>query len=83
MLRRITIDSGVPGTPRFSIGYLVDVIYNRDLWMHRLDLARAVGRPFTIGGHDRHIVEQVVRGRAADWSAAPVVLELTGPGRWR
>ncbi|HEY7262423.1 MAG TPA: maleylpyruvate isomerase family mycothiol-dependent enzyme [Trebonia sp.] len=84
MLRRITVDSGVPGTPRFSIGYLVDVIYNRDLWMHRLDLARATGQPFTIRRHDRLIVAQVVRDLAVGWSAAPVALELTGPagGSW-
>ena len=70
--------------PRFSFGYLVDVIYNRDLWMHRLDLARATGQPFTIGGHDRHIVEQVVRDLALGWSAPPIALELTGPagGSW-
>lgn len=84
VLRRITIDSGVPGMPRFSIGYLFDVIYNRDLWMHRLDLARATGQPFTIGGHDRLIVAQVVRDLAVGWFGAPVALELTGPagGSW-
>ena len=84
MLRRITIGSGVPGMPRFSIGYLFDVIYNRDLWMHRLDLARATGQPFTIGGHDRQIVEQVIRDLAVSWSAAPIAVELTGPagGSW-
>jgi uncharacterized protein (TIGR03083 family) len=83
-LRRITIGSGVPGMPRFSVGYLVDIIYNRDLWMHRLDLARATGQPFTIGGHDRQVVEQVVRDLALGWSAAPIALELTGPagGAW-
>lgn len=84
VLRRITIDSGVPVMPRFSIGYLLDVIYNRDLWMHRLDLARATGRPFTTGDHDRQIVEQVIRDLAIGWPAAPVALELTGPagGSW-
>jgi uncharacterized protein (TIGR03083 family) len=83
-LRRIKVSSGVPGMPRFSIGYLLDVIYNRDLWMHRLDLARATGQPFTVGDHDRQIVEQVVRDLALDWSAAPIALELTGPagGSW-
>jgi hypothetical protein len=70
--------------PRFSLGYLFDIIYNRDLWMHLLDLARATGRPFAIGDHDRHIVEQVVRDLPLAWPAAPVALELTGPagGSW-
>ena len=83
-LRRIIINSGVPSMPRFSIGYLLDIIYNRDLWMHRLDLARATGQPFTLSGHDRLIVEQVVRDLALGWPAAPVALELTGPagGSW-
>jgi uncharacterized protein (TIGR03083 family) len=83
-VRRITLSSGIPGMPRLSIGYALDIIYNRDLWMHRLDLARATGQPFAIGGHDRHIVEQVIRDLAQAWSAAPVRLELTGPagGTW-
>jgi uncharacterized protein (TIGR03083 family) len=83
-VRWITLSSGLPGMPRFSLGYLFDIIYNRDLWMHRLDLARATGQPFAIGDHDRHIVEQVVRDLALAWPAAPVALELTGPagGSW-
>ena len=83
-LRRIPLSAGIPGMPRFSLGYLCDIIYNRDLWMHRLDLARATGQPFAIGGHDRHIVEQAVRDLALAWTAAPVALELTGPagGSW-
>jgi uncharacterized protein (TIGR03083 family) len=83
-LRRIPLSAGIPGIPRFSLGYLLDIIYNRDLWMHRLDLARATGLPFQIGDHDRHIVEQVARDVALAWTAAPVALELTGPagGSW-
>lgn len=84
LLRRATVSSGVPGTPRVSVGYVLDVIYNRDLWMHRLDLARATGHPFTAGDHDRKIVEQAVRDVAVSWTGRPVTLELTGPagGRW-
>lgn len=83
-MRRITLASGLPGMPRFSVGHLLDVIYNRDLWMHRLDLARATGQPFQTGDHDRHIVAQVVRDLALAWPTAPVALELTGPagGFW-
>ena len=83
-LRRITASSGIPGMPRFSLGYLLDIIYNRDLWMHRLDLARATGQPFAIGDHDRHIVEQAILDLALTWPAAPVAMQLTGPadGTW-
>jgi hypothetical protein len=84
VLRRITLDPGIPGQARWRLDYLLDVIYNRDLWMHRVDLARATGRPFVVSDHDREIVAQVVRDLARGWSAGPVALELTGPtgGCW-
>jgi uncharacterized protein (TIGR03083 family) len=84
VLRRITLDPGIPGQPRWRLDYVLDVIFNRDLWMHRVDLARATGRPLVLGDHDRQIVAQVVRDLAHGWSAAPVALELTGPagGGW-
>lgn len=83
-LRRLKINSGIPGQPRWPVAYLLDVILNRDLWMHRVDLSRATGRPWVSGGHDQQIVAQVVRDLALGWSAAPVALELTGPagGFW-
>jgi uncharacterized protein (TIGR03083 family) len=84
VLRRLPIDLGIPGVPRAPLRYLLDVIYNRDLWMHRVDLARAAGHPFVVGEHDREIVAQVVRELAARWTGPPVALELTGPagGSW-
>ena len=84
VLRRITLDPGIPGQPRWRLDYLLDVLFDRDLWMHRVDLARATGRPFVVGDHDRQIVTQVVRDLARGWSAVPVALELTGPagGGW-
>lgn len=78
-LRELRIDLGIPGVPRVPFRYLLDIVYNRDLWMHRVDLSRAAGRPFVIGDHDRHIVAQAMTDLAHQWSAAPVVLELTGP----
>ncbi|MEV7238579.1 maleylpyruvate isomerase family mycothiol-dependent enzyme [Streptomyces sp. NPDC051020] len=83
-MRRVTVDSGIPGEPRMSIAYLLDVIYVRDQWMHRIDLARATEQPVALGEHDRHIVEQVVRDLALAWSDAPVLLKLSGPagGTW-
>jgi hypothetical protein len=83
-VRRSTVDSGIPGQPRWPVAYLLDVIFNRDLWMHRIDLARATGRPLVIGGHDQHIVAQVIHDLARGWSTASVALELTGRagGSW-
>lgn len=84
LLRRVPINPGTPGAGRWRLGYLVDVIYNRDLWMHRIDLSRATRLPFAIGGHDQQIVAQVIRDLARNWSGAAIALELTGPagGAW-
>ena len=44
------------------IGYLTDLIYTRDMWMHRLDLCRATQREMVMTpGHDGRIVALVVR----------------------
>jgi uncharacterized protein (TIGR03083 family) len=84
LLRRIKISSGIPGLPRWRLDYVLDVILNRDLWMHRVDLSRATGRPLVIDDHDQQIVAQVIRDLARAWSAAPVALQLTGRagGSW-
>ncbi len=63
----------------WELGYLVDTIYLRDLWMHRVDVARAVGRPLELSaGHDGRIVADIV----AEWArrhGQPFVVDLTGP----
>lgn len=73
-----------PPLPDKTLGYLFDVLTSRDTWMHRLDIARATGRPFTVGEHDRHIVAQVVRDLARRWDGPAITLDLTGPagGVW-
>jgi hypothetical protein len=52
--------------------------------MHRVDLARATGRPLLRGAHDRGIITQVVADLGRAWHGPPALLELTGPagGRW-
>src|SRR4051794_13869335 len=48
----------------WTIGFLVDVILTRDTWMHRIDVARAVGQePELTADHDGLIVADVV----AEW----------------
>lgn len=75
-LREPQVVNGVPET--WSIGYLTDVILTRDPWMHRLDLARAIGQtPVLTADHDGVIVADVV----AEWARRhrrPYRLELTG-----
>lgn len=69
-----------PGTPRsIRLGELLDVTLTRDVWLHRIDIVRAVGdEPDVDTDADRRIVADIV----ADWAAhhgRPVQLELTGP----
>jgi hypothetical protein len=74
---RMRVDGPVFET--WKLGYLVDTIYLRDLWMHRIDLARAVDRPLELSAdHDGRITAEVV----AEWArrhGQPFFLELTGP----
>jgi uncharacterized protein (TIGR03083 family) len=74
---KIAVDGPVFETWR--LGYLIDTIYLRDLWMHRVDVAYALDRSLELSaGHDGRIVADIV----AEWArrhARPFVLELTGP----
>jgi uncharacterized protein (TIGR03083 family) len=83
--RRLPFDQQVNGVDEpWTIGYLVDVILTRDAWMHRIDLARAVGRDVDVtADHDGVLVADVV----AEWAARhgrPCTVTLTGPagGAW-
>ncbi len=40
---RLPVDGPVHET--WTLGYLIDTMYLRDLWMHRIDAARATSRP--------------------------------------
>lgn len=69
---------------RWSFGYLVDTVFTRDTWMHRLDISRATGRDMVLTAqHDGVLVADVV----AEWSRRhnrPFTLTLTGTagGSW-
>ncbi len=64
---------------RMSVGYLMDMVYTRDVWMHRVDISRAVGHDMELTAeHDGRIVADMV----AEWAALhgePFTLELEGP----
>lgn len=78
-VRRVKMKVDGPVVERWSLGYLTDTIYLRDLWMHRIDAARATGRdPVLTADHDGRIVADVV----AEWArrhGRPFQLTLTGP----
>jgi hypothetical protein len=47
------------------LDYLIDLIYTRDMWMHRLDICRATGREMVqTPQHDGRITTLVVRDLA-------------------
>lgn len=67
-----------------SMGYVFDLIYTRDMWMHRMDICDAVGRIMPMdGGHDRRTVALIVRDLAQKarrgLNGRAAVLVLTGP----
>ncbi len=68
-----------PVIERWTLGYLIDTIYLRDLWMHRVDAAYAVNQPMELSAeHDGRIVADVV----AEWGrrhGKSFMLDLTGP----
>jgi uncharacterized protein (TIGR03083 family) len=72
-------------TERWRFGFLVDKIFTRDTWMHRLDISRATGKAMVLTApHDGRLVEDVV----TEWSqrhGQAFSLTLTGPagGEWR
>jgi hypothetical protein len=76
------------GFARFD--YLIDLIYTRDTWSHRLDVCRATGREMILTpDHDGRIIALVTRELAAklhrELKSISLVLKLTGPagGCWR
>jgi len=65
-----------------NLGYLFDVIYPRDVWLHRVDTERATGRRMQPTSGATAIVAQVVRDLARNWIEPTWVLDLGEFGRW-
>jgi uncharacterized protein (TIGR03083 family) len=84
-LRGLEMTMPPPWTGKRSLGWLNDIVYTRDTWMHRVDLCRATGHDLVLTpDHDGRLVADVV----ADWGRVhgqPFDLELTGVagGRYR
>jgi len=78
LLRRfVRIDAAPFG--RIPLGYLVDTVYTRDVWMHRIDISRAAHHPMVLDPlHDGRLVAAIV----GDWAGRhgqPYELVLDGP----
>jgi len=67
------------GGEKWRLGYLLDVIYTRDTWMHRVDISQVADREMVMtSDHDGRLVADVV----AEWArrhGQPFTLTLTGP----
>jgi hypothetical protein len=76
--RTVKVEVGGVMEP-WRLGYLFDVIFTRDTWMHRVDITRATDRPMILTAeHDGRLVADVV----AEWArrhGRPFTLELHGP----
>jgi len=67
----------------FSLGYIHDILLARDLWMHRDDVCRALGRPFDPGPYGGELIAQVMYDviDGPFWGERPAVeVQLTGEG---
>ncbi len=68
-----------PPLGRRTLAYLMDIVYTRDVWMHRIDISRATGRPPALTTeHDGRLIADMV----ADWASThdqAFALHLTGP----
>lgn len=83
LLRRLSVAVDGPVVERWTAGYLMDTIYLRDAWMHRVDVCRATnGEMVLTTDHDGRIVADVVREWAGRHGAA-FDLTLTGPAGGR
>jgi uncharacterized protein (TIGR03083 family) len=79
LVRKIHIPAQpMPGF--MSLAYLVDVIYPRDQWMHRMDICRATGKTLVITpGHDQRLLDLVMRDVAQKLKGKlPLVVNITG-----
>jgi uncharacterized protein (TIGR03083 family) len=63
-----------------TLGEITDIVFTRDMFIHRVDIARAVGRPLATGVDERRIVHHCVK-EWAEGAKPDCRLELTGdPG---
>jgi uncharacterized protein (TIGR03083 family) len=79
ILRSIRIDAKpMPG--KMSMAYLVDVVYPRDQWMHRMDICRATGKTWVANpDHDRRLLDLIMLDVAKTLAGRlAIVVNITG-----
>lgn len=63
---------------RTNLAYLMNTIYTRDVFMHRIDITRATSTELELGRREQRLIEDVL----ADWgerTGADATIELEGP----
>ena len=62
LMRAAKIAIDAPVVEKWALGYLIDTIYLRDAWMHRVDTARATGSELVLTSeHDGRIIADLRR----------------------
>lgn len=78
-LRPVPVEFGPPIGKKPMGSYLMDVVFTRDTWMHRIDICRAAGLdPVLTPDHDGRLIEDMV----AEWARVHGIdftLHLEGP----
>lgn len=78
MLLRYGVWTRLDVKGRTPLAWVLDVVYTRDTFLHRLDVARALGRDVEVDDVERRVIADMVR----EWAqrhGRPVTLRLTGP----
>ncbi len=79
LLRRTVKIKMPPPHNSLGLGFLTDQIYNRDMFMHRVDICRSIRRTITVDAeHEGKIIAEIV-GDWADNHGQPFDLVLDGP----
>ncbi len=82
LIRRTKPPAGFAMPPGVTFGHVLDVVIARDIFMHRVDIARACGRDVVAVESDGEVVAQAVRDLDRGWAGPPLALDLLGAGRW-
>lgn len=80
LLRRVPLPAFAGLRRGTRLSYLLDVVYVRDVWLHRVDLHRATGVDLPTTSAEGEVVAQVVRDLDLEWDGPAFVLELSGRG---
>ena len=68
----------LPVVGKDSYGYLIDVIITRDVWMHRIDIARAAGKELELTDDYNGRVHRLCGCRLSRRHGRPFMLVLDG-----